>query len=389
MRLFFASALILSSVSTSCAQEARKPLTEFKINLDVDPEERFVEVIQHFNSSVQAFYEKFFAHDAPLRLAIRGLSAKRGAEVDELQAEIRGIAKYTGIPEYDIHAVQLLYELQTVMVPILNITVPWSGPGCTGIVAVNKQNGQVYHARNLDFSPAQLMQDLTYTGIFMRNGSEVFRAQMIAAYSSVVTGMKLGTNGFTFETNTRYLDHVGGNKQLLKNLFSEKRPLNGWTNRKILEMAADYEAAVADYSTAKYITTQYVIMAGAKKGTILARDPDGVAHRMVLGQENYDCRDDYIIVTNFDYYWHDIREWFDYTSRIGLGHSRRVNAMKIMNSTATLTPEALFATINDDGVAATDTIFQAVMSIDAGLWNVSLNPLFHKNTTMESSAVFV
>merc|ERR1719424_447301 len=121
--------------------------------------------------------------------------------------------------------------------------------------------------------------------------------------------MKLGTNGFTFETNTRYLDHVGGNKQLLKNLFSEKRPLNGWTNRKILEMAADYEAAVADYSTAKYITTQYVIMAGAKKGTILARDPDGVAHRMVLGQENYDCRDDYIIVTNFDYYWHDIREW--------------------------------------------------------------------------------
>eukprot|EP00965_Chrysotila_dentata_P257191 6212800-Pleurochrysis_carterae.AAC.1 len=50
--------------------------------------------------------------------------------------------------------------------------LPFRGPGCTGIIAV-ADDGVVYHARNLDFAPRRIMQDLVYTGIFTRNGTEV------------------------------------------------------------------------------------------------------------------------------------------------------------------------------------------------------------------------
>jgi hypothetical protein len=310
----------------------------------------------------------------PVKALLFGLAEKRGLanEALELQGEIKGIAHLTNLPVYGVHAIQMLYELQTVMVPIENITIPWSGPGCTGVLAVNKDDGMVYHARNQDFSPAKYIQNLVYTGIFKKGGKEIYRAQMIAAYSLAVTAMKKGPNGFSFESNTRYLDHSGGNKELMKNLLTEKRPFNGWSVRKMFEEAADYEAAIKQISTTKLITTEYFIIGGVRKGTILAMNPDNVAYQMTLGKPNYHCRDDYIIVTNFDYFYHDIREWFDPTSQKGLFHPRRIAAQKILNASGSLTPEVLWSTINDEGVAATDTIYQAMMNVESGMWNVSL-----------------
>ncbi len=31
----------------------------------------------------------------------------------------------------------------------------YAGPGCTGIIALNKEDNMVYHARNLDFQPGE------------------------------------------------------------------------------------------------------------------------------------------------------------------------------------------------------------------------------------------
>ena len=55
-----------------------------------------------------------------------------------------------------------------------------------------------------------------------------------------------------------------------------------------------------------------------------------------------------------------------------IGHPRRVAAQALLNSTTEggLTPEFLFETINAPGVLA-DTIFQAIINVETGLWNVS------------------
>jgi hypothetical protein len=376
---------------------ARREVTTHKINLDISPQERYNKLIPHFNETVWGFYNKYFANDKILTGILYGLVDARGQENAEQQGEIEGLATQSGLPLKFVRGVQFLYELSTLMVPITNLTriatntvvsgnqeygidyvpkeyaplkkiLPWRA-GCTGIIA-KCADGKVYHARNLDFAPYQVMNELVFNAIFIKGGKEVFRTQMVAGYTMPLTAMKMGKNGYTIEVNTRFTDHWGGNKEMLENLKSG-RVLSGWTLRKILETKTDYESAVFAMSTLPFVAQEFLIVSGVKKGTILARNPDSMAHRQVLGKHNMDERNDYIIMTNFDFYFHDIREWFDPTAGGGFGRpSRRKAAQKVLNATSVLTPEILFQAINTKYVIA-DTIFQAIMNVETGFWNTS------------------
>jgi len=209
---------------------------------------------------------------------------------------------------------------------------------------------------------------MTYTGVFTKGGKEVFRAQMIAGYSAILTGMRMGSNGYTIEINTRFASHLGDNGKMFRNLFKEKREVSGWSKRKILETIDNYDDAVEAFSSTPYASSEYNIVAGVKKGVILARDADGVAFKLPLNESS----SDYVLMTNFDYPWHDIKEAFDPTSVKGIGHSRRKDAQKLLDAAPVLTPGLLFDVLNDDGVMAKDTIFQVIMNVEKGLWNASL-----------------
>lgn len=381
--------VVFNLVITARAAGPRLPVPEFEVNLDLEPEQRFTQVIQHFNGSLWDFIGNLKPKSVVDAL-VKRISSKRGPENEELQGEIRGYAQLSGLPEETIHAAQMLYEINTLMVPFINISWPWSNDvegsvplagfgkqkfpwlplhfGCTGIVAVDKHSGTVSHARNLDFEFAKYLQPLTYVGIFTAAGKELFRAQMIAGYSSVLTGMRKGPNGYTIEINTRFMNHETGPKQLWQHLFTERRSLSGWIKRKVLQDIPDYEGAVHAFSSTPYSATEYNIISGVKKGTILAREPDGLAYELPLDKSKHG----YVIMTNFDYIWHDIREKFDPTSTAGFGKSRRVGAQRILDKTDVITPQVLFDVINNPVTFAKATIFQAVMNVETGLWNVSL-----------------
>lgn len=371
----------------------RLPIPEIEVNLDLAPEDRFTKVVTQFKAPLNNFANHLHAKNLLVREFARELVKRRGPENDELAGEIRGIAKVAGIAEAEIHAMQMLYELNSLMVPITNLTGAFdfdrvsrlmeaedekaksirSGSfpitfGCTGIIAHDDDDGTVYHARNLDFSFAEFLQPMAYTGIFTKNGSEVFRAQTIAGYASILTGMRKGPNGFTVEINTRFTDHVGGNKEMFHHVFTDKRDPSGWTKRKILENVDNYEDAVEAFSNTPYGATEYNIVAGVGKGTILARNPDGLAYQLPLSESSKK----YIIMTNFDYIWHDIKEQFDPTGGKGLFHPRRPAAEKLLDAADVITPEVLFNVINDFEVMAKDTIFQVIMNVETGLWNASL-----------------
>jgi hypothetical protein len=122
-----------------------------------------------------------------------------------------------------------------------------------------------------------------------------------------------------------------------------------------------------------YAATEYTILSGVQKCTILSRNTDGVAYQQLLGEKYVDERDDYIIITNFDFFYHDIREWFDPTGGGGFGKkSRRVAAQQLLNATVTgsITPDVLFETLNHKDVLA-DTVFQAIINVEKGIWNIS------------------
>jgi hypothetical protein len=383
--------LLIASLSVGAVWSVnRKPIPEFEINLDNEPEERFTEVLTHFGPQLHNFLNYLHGDSSTVKAVFDAIVLKRGRETDELQREINGIAKHTGIAKNEIHGMQLFYELNTLMIPIVNFThssedmdileslaghlaTHWEVPepfhvGCTGIIATSDEDGTVYHARNLDFSFAEFLQPMTYTGIFTKGGEEVFRAQTIAGYTSILTGMRKGPDGFTIEINTRFGDHWGANKEMIHNVFTNKIAPSGFTKRKILETVDNYDDAVHAFSTSPYAATEYNIISGVKKGTILGRAPDGLAYQLPLNETSKK----YIIMTNFDYNWGDIREIFDPTGGNGIWHPRRKPAEAILDNATAVTGELLFETINDFAVMAKDTIFQVLMDVETGLWNASL-----------------
>ena len=367
------------SVSTGGAV-AWRPVPSFEINLDLAPEQCYVGVARRFNTSIWRFYDKLFAHDAALTNALYAMVDARGPEPDSvMRGEIEGIVATTRLPAKFVQGVQALYELQTLMVPVVNGSSrqdplprryralerwPLRGPGCTGIVARNNADGTVVHARNMDLAPVKLFAPLVYEGVFTRNGSVVFRAEMVAGYVSLLTGYRPGA--YVVERNTRYPAHKGGNREMLDNLL-DGVPLSGWTLRRMIESISTYDAAQAKVQSSPFVATEYVVMSGVRRGHIIARDPASVAHLSTLGQTAY------VIVTNFDYWWHDVREYLDPTGgHVGL--PRRVAAQRILNASLNaglaLTPELMNATISADGVLA-DTIFQAVADVEVGLWAIA------------------
>jgi hypothetical protein len=386
MRRFLVASMSIGAVLSA----NRVPVPEFEINLDLEPEERFTEVVTHYKPLLEKFVDHLNGNHSILKKIADVVVLKRGSEIDELQREINGIHKVSGIPKNEIHALQLIYELNSLMVPVVNFThgsadmsliqtmlgemsSHWAVPepfpvGCTGIIATSDEDGTVYHARNLDFSFSEYIQPLVYTGIFTKGGSEIFRAQTMGGYTAVLTGMRKGPNGYTMEINTRFTDHVGGNSEMIKNVFTNKITPSGFLKRKILETADNYEDAVEAFSTTPYGATEYNIVSGVKKGTVLARNPEGLAYQLPLSESGKK----YIIMTNFDYIWHDVKEIFDPTGGKGIFHPRRPAAEALLDNADSMTPELLWSVINDFEVMAKDTIFQVIMDVETGLWNASL-----------------
>mmetsp|Transcript_42535 Transcript_42535/g.76408 ORF Transcript_42535/g.76408 Transcript_42535/m.76408 type:complete len:468 (+) Transcript_42535:33-1436(+) len=352
------------------------PVPEFKINLDLDPEERFKEVMVHFRGVLQDLVQRE-ASSTEVKKLYKLVALHRGPENEELAGEIRGMSKYGGVPLEAMQAAQLLYELQTIMVPFENVTWPWgqTSPGtdfsfgCTGIIARDAGDGTVTHARNLDFSFAKWLGNMTYNGIFYKKGQELFTSQMIAGYSNPLTGIRRGGNGYTFEINTRYPPKQSNIKNLMKHLFEEKRTTSGWIKRKVLESIDNFEDAVEALSTKPFASTEFVIMSGTQKGVILARDPDDLYHKETLGPH----KNDYILITNFDFWDHDKKEWFDPTS-IHFGHSRRVGAERLLNNSVNINSDYLYQTLNDDEVIAKDTIFQMLANVEKDSYKTYLPP---------------
>jgi len=62
---------------------------------------------------------------------------------------------------------------------------------CTSIIA-KQSDGQIIHARNLDFGNTDAMRKISYRARFVRNGEYVYDAVMFAGTVGVYTGMKGG-----------------------------------------------------------------------------------------------------------------------------------------------------------------------------------------------------
>jgi len=205
---------------------------------------------------------------------------------------------------------------------------------------------------------------VTYIGNFTLAGKQLFTAHMVASYSGVITAFKPGA--FSLELNTRFASHVDGNEETIENYFEKKTPLASWEIRKLFEDPGltSFDAFRENLETMNITATAFFVISGVKKGVIIAREAASVAHEIeISGKEN-----DYIVITNFDYWNDDIRAFFDPSCQKP-GHPRRLEALAMLDSMKEITSDGMFATINSKGVFAKDTILQARFNVEKGYAN--------------------
>ena len=97
------------------------PVPRVTIDLDLPPANRFDAAVAQFNASAWAVWALFEDH-AALRDALYAVVDARGPEPDEMQQEVEGLAATSKLPVKFVQGVQALYELQTLMVPIVNFS---------------------------------------------------------------------------------------------------------------------------------------------------------------------------------------------------------------------------------------------------------------------------
>jgi N-acylethanolamine-hydrolysing acid amidase len=368
-------------------REGMQAVPHFTIDLDQAPEKRFTEVATHFKEQYNDLFQKYFNNEETIEVA-KEVSLIRGAENKELMGELDGVSKASGIPQFLLHANQLQTPLQTLKGPFLrylhemNLTMPGSSTGipksatefaemfqvpsygCTGIIAKDEGDGSIWHARNLGYALSHWLQKMTYNAKFTKGGKEVYTAQMVFPALQPYTALRKGSNGYSYELNSRFLDKVKDAQNVVTNLYSERRPLSGWIARKTLEEVDNYEDAVKAFSSKPYPNPEYNIISGVKKGVILARDPDSLAYKIDLGKHRY------IIMTNFDYTTGDEKEWYGPNSH--KGESRRERAQKILDDSDVITPQLLQDVLNDEHVMHDNLLFQAMINVEHGTYDTAL-----------------
>jgi len=140
-------------------------LPAFEINLDLDPEERYLQVYCHFQDQIKPMFEKFFSFIPKSRQSFRyDVLAKCIEKVDnDYYKEMESLANIIDFPVEKCIAVDHIWEITS---------------GCTSIIckAKDEKTGEykIVHGRNLDYPvDVPLMREVLYKGIFTKGGEEI------------------------------------------------------------------------------------------------------------------------------------------------------------------------------------------------------------------------
>lgn len=259
-----------AAVSIFCLLVQAAAVPEFKVDLDLPPEERWVSVVKHYKEEVVAMHKAL----GPILDKHLGADGKKDwlAIADKLydsdiKGEIKGMTKALG---------QKDSEFQTQMFKLMNFLYEVESPTACSAVLWAAKDGTVYHGRNMDYGFHFKMPDgkvlnwpdVTFDAVFYKNGKPLFKSTMWPGMIGVATGMHFG--GFSFQQNTR-----PGN-DWHKNLDAAKKGGDGYLlfTRRLLENTDNFKTAVDKLYNAKLMAPSYFTLSGpgAYEGAVVTVD---------------------------------------------------------------------------------------------------------------------
>lgn len=129
----------------------------YTINLDLRPEDRWVEVTSKY-AKYSPQIVAFIRQNLPADLV--PLVEKVAMYMDEyfpapFPAEMKGVSKGLNLSLADTILINIMYDLTAF---------------CTSIVAQDKQ-GNIFHGRNLDYSFSEILRNVTFISKFQSKGN--------------------------------------------------------------------------------------------------------------------------------------------------------------------------------------------------------------------------
>ena len=239
---------------------------------------------------------------------------------------------------------------------------------CTSILAM-RTDGEVIHARNLDFDRPKQLQSLVSNLEFRRKGELVFRATQVVGFYGIYTAVKPGK--FSMSYNVREV-HTAASplaevEQSLRLFVDGRRQFAAALLQVFLEKET-YAEALAFLSTVAVDTTGYVALASGSEGAILSRGRLTLDHLDTLSHAT-----PFLVATNADTWDPEVRASPAFFPRKEL--RRQQHALRFLSALdrATLTPELIYSQVLDtEEVTQPITIFSETYLPQSGSQKVYL-----------------
>lgn len=332
--MFLISLALLAVTATAVPQ--------FTVDLDVDPEERWKDVILHFKDlgAVEALTRWDAVPRPSYKVEQAWLQAAQSQFDEDFEGEIRGWMKYGGfnVTRSGMISSAAMYEMNY---PAY----------CSGIVAA-MPNGTVVHGRNMDYMMELEVNGkvlgwpaLTVDVTFLRGGQPLMTSVTWPMQLGIHTAMRF--DGWTFEQNTR---HLGNDLELNTAGVQQGGQLFTLLARRVMEREPDFESAVQELWSANLAAPSYFIMTGKGpfEAAVLSMDRGGVHNSsspplMRLSAENST--------------WHLLQTNDDVTGTPG-DYRRPLETWKLKRSVQSqVSPEWVFSEMHGIGLNNPITVF--------------------------------
>ena len=330
----FSLACVASILVSLCSSNT--PPT-YILNLDEQPELRWRQVGKDYGSQMVKFRSQviqlFKIPPAILELMETQSTAIEAYLPPEYAAEIVGLANVIGMSVTDMIFVNILYDITA---------------ACTSIVAQTSDN-KIIHARNLDYSLAAELRNLTIIIDAKRNNKTVYSGVTYAGMVGLATGQK--PNAFTISLNQRNKGFRIEN--LYQILVDRESHFVTFEIRSMLESAVgSFRSTVLQFMTTPLMAPCYIILGGVQpgEGAVITR-----AREAELSIRFIDTENDvwYVLETNYD--------WWDPPPS---SDNRRDPAVKHMNQIgqSKISLDTLYDVLSTPPVCNQGTTYTALMS---------------------------
>lgn len=308
----------------------------FTINLDLEPEERWLNVSKNY-----AQYSLEIA--AGLRKKIPELAfplaEKLALMIDKhfpepYPAEMKGVSKALNISLAETILLNILYDLSAY---------------CTSIVAQDKK-GNIFHGRNLDYEFSEILRNISFISNFQSKGKVIYTGVSFAGQVGLVTAQK--PKSVTISLDERDKGFLWEN--IFQAIFNKKAIPITFLIREVVSTAKmDFAGAVQMLSQVPLMADGYLIVGGVSvgEGAVVTRKRAGVVDVWKLSSDV--AKSPWFLVeTNYDH-------WKSPPPSDDRRHPAEKALTKLTQEK--LAPQSLFKVISVHPVLNNRTVYTTIM----------------------------